>query len=193
MCLLFESIRIEQGKVLNLDYHQKRVSKSSKMILERELNNITIPCDNKIYKLRISYDRMAIVGYSITEYIARNINSLSIVEVDSSFEYSLKYENRSIIDNLNSCRGNRDDILIVRNGYITDTSFSNILLFNGLDWHTPSTPLLEGTCRNRLLDESIIRCADIKLTDLKHYTKVMLINAMLDFDTSRTFNTSNIY
>ena len=38
----------------------------------------------------------------------------------------------------------QDEILITRNGLLTDTSIANIALFNGKEWHTPKHPLLKG-------------------------------------------------
>lgn len=71
---------------------------------------------------------------------------------------------------------------------VTDSSFCNILLLDGSSgdgWVTPSTTLLEGTCRERLLDQGIITATDISVEDLKNYTKFMLINAFMDFDETR--------
>ena len=67
-----------------------------------------------------------------------------------------------------------DDILIVKQGFITDTSYSNVLFYNGKEWLTPTHPLLKGTQRASLLDQEIIRVAEIRLEDLHHFKKVTL-------------------
>ena len=75
-----------------------------------------------------------------------------------------------------------DDILIVKNGYITDTSIANIALYDGNSWITPKVPLLKGTTRQRYLDNAKILESDIKVQDLKKFSKIALLNAMIDFD-----------
>ena len=58
-------------------------------------------------------------------------------------------------------KGDCDDILIIRNGLITDMSYANVAFFDGTQWLTPRIPLLAGTCRERLLETGPIREADI--------------------------------
>lgn len=73
-------------------------------------------------------------------------------------------------------------MLIVKNGLVTDTSFCNVLFFNGKHWLTPEQPLLRGTRRAALLDQEQIRTAVIGVEDLHYFTKVRLINAMIRFE-----------
>lgn len=89
-------------------------------------------------------------------------------------------------------RGNCDDVLIIKNGYITDSSFCNIIFFDGYKWFTSKTPLLKGTCRDRLIAEGVVSEVEIKTEHLADYSMFMLINAMLDFDISRALPISNI-
>ncbi|WP_309546477.1 aminotransferase class IV [Hoylesella marshii] len=77
-------------------------------------------------------------------------------------------------------KGVCDDVLIVRNGLLTDTSYTNIALYDGYQWFTPATPLLEGTMRASLLDSGMLIEKDILLSDLPHYQYIALFNAMID-------------
>ena len=70
-----------------------------------------------------------------------------------------------------------EDIIIVKNGFVTDSSFSNLIFFDGKEWYTPSTPLLKGTTRARLLNEKKITERVIKIEDIKNYKSISLINA----------------
>lgn len=182
---LFESIKVENGVILNLDYHQQRVARSSTVQLKLYLNQIALPSSG-VHKLRITYAKDRLLGFSITPYIYRKISTLALI-IDNHIDYSAKSEDRSAIERLWAQRGQCDDILIVKNDMVTDTSFCNILLLDGDNgnWHTPSTPLLDGTCRARLLNQGIITATEIYSTDLKNYTKFMLINAFMDFDENR--------
>ena len=88
---------------------------------------------------------------------------------------------RKEIDKLFEKRGKADDILIVKNGFITDTSIANIAFFDGKKWFTPKTCLLRGTTRERLLKEKKIFEKDIRVEDIKRYKKIALLNAMIGF------------
>lgn len=184
MCpVYFESIRVAHGKVFHVDYHQRRVGRVSDVQLQRAIDEMVLP-QQGIYKLRISYTPTEMLCTHITPYTPRSIETLKVVRADN-IDYSLKWEDRSALNKLFEQRGDCDDILIVKHGMVTDTSFCNILLGDGVEWVTPSTPLLEGTCRARLIQEGKVRVEDIRLTDLPKYKYFMLINAMLDFDPRR--------
>ena len=62
-------------------------------------------------------------------------------------DYSFKFSNRKAIDDLLKFRNGCDDILIVRNGLITDTSYSNVVFRKDNMYFTPNFPLLNGTKR----------------------------------------------
>ena len=75
----------------------------------------------------------------------------------------------------------QDEILITRNGLLTDTSIANIALFNGKEWHTPKHPLLKGVQRAALIDKHLIREKEITVDQLFNYSQICLFNAMIDF------------
>ena len=51
-------------------------------------------------------------------------------------EYNYKWEDRSQLDALYAKRENVDDILIVKNGLITDTLYANIAFEKSGQWFT---------------------------------------------------------
>ena len=110
----------------------------------------------------------------------RNINSLQVVENDT-IVYDYKCTDRSRLNALVAQKGNCDDIIIVKHGLLTDTSFTNLAIYDGKHWVTPKHPLLHGTKRAELLDKKIIREADITLEDLRNTNKISLFNAMIEF------------
>ena len=117
-------------------------------------------------------------------YVMRCIQSLQIV-TDDAIDYSYKSTDRSALNALLAQRGNCDDIIIVKNGLVTDTSFTNIAIYDGTHWLTPRTPLLAGTQRARLLDEGSIQVADITPDMLRQAQRVRLFNAMTSFEVNR--------
>jgi len=179
----FESIKVENGVPLHLEYHQRRVDRCSAVNLVQTTDTIPLP-NNGIYKLRISYTPIAVVKVSIEEYSPKTIDTLKIVD-GGNVDYSLKYEDRSVLNELHNQRDLCDDVLIIKDGKITDTSFCNTVFSDGFKWVTPKRPLLEGTCRARLICEGKISEEDITVDDLDRYKYYMLINAMLDFNLNR--------
>lgn len=186
MCQLFETIRVEDGEICNLSYHQLRVSRSSGIGLFEYINSsVTIPAVG-LYKLRIDYTELVICGHSIDLYAPKKIESLKCV-VDDEIDYHKKFADRTCFENLLAERGECDDILIIKNGMVTDISFANILFFDEDRWITSDSPLLEGSCRARLIEQNKIVAQRIMVEDLGRFSKFMIVNAMLDFDTQRSF------
>ena len=113
-------------------------------------------------------------------YTLRPVNSLKLVTSDG-LDYTYKSTDRQKLDELFGQRGEADDILIVRDGFLTDTSIANIALWNGSQWETPEIPLLEGTMRASLLGKEMIVPAAIRPQDLSRYSLIRLFNAMIGF------------
>lgn len=186
MSRLLESIKIIDGSLQNLDYHQARIDFSLRKTFGVShlwpLNRLISVDENlkKIHKCRFIYDDKTFF-YQISPYEIRKIRTLRLTEADT-LEYSLKWENRSHIEFHLDERGNADDIIMIKNGWITDASYANLAFFDGNCWHTPSTPLLAGTKRQLLIDREQLLVRTIRPSDLKKYSKVSLINAMLDLD-----------
>ena len=129
-----------------------------------------------IVKCKVIYEK-EIVEISFKPYIKRPVLSLKLV-YDDTLEYHVKYLDRTSLDALFALRGDCDDIIIVKGGLITDTSISNLIFFDGSDWITPAHPLLEGTCRARLITEGKVLLRDITQAQLGQYQGCKLINAM---------------
>lgn len=184
MYLLFESIKVKNGQIHNLPYHQQRVNRDSTVNLSTYIsNNILLPMIGE-YKLRIVYTNSYVESHSLEPYSPRKVESLKIV-IDNYIDYHKKYKNRTSLNNLLTQKETCDDILIIKNSLVCDTSFTNILFFDGKKWITPEQPLLEGTCRARLIAQKMISPEAISFEDLKGFSKFLLINAMLDFDITK--------
>jgi 4-amino-4-deoxychorismate lyase len=193
MCQFIETIKVENKVVLNLDYHQERMSRTmahffpdADVPVLGEIIKILGWTDESLLKCRIIYGAK-IEKIELEKYTPRAISRLKVV-LDDEIDYSFKFADRSRIQHLLNKKGNCDDVLIVKNGLFTDTSYCNILFFDGNRWITPELPLLHGTCSQRLLDSGKITARRIKLSDLHSFSKFVLINAMLDFDESRALD-----
>lgn len=146
---------------------------------------------NQTYKCRILYDTH-IHHIEFVPYTLRQIQSLQLVYANE-LDYSYKFADRTALQSLLQKKGTADDILIVKNGLITDSSYSNVAFFDGLQWFTPSLPLLAGTRRAYLLQQNILTIADIRPSDLKNFEKVRFINAMMDWEESIELKVEKIF
>jgi 4-amino-4-deoxychorismate lyase len=194
---LFESICIEDGQIQHGKYHELRFKKSYVETFKIQPNYSLfdgihlINLDSTLkYKLRIDYKQSG-TRYSISEYHNSIPTKLKLIK-SNSITYPLKNNKRKNLNHLYKQRGDSDDVLIVKNGLITDASYSNILFTNGHQIVTPSTPLLQGTCRARLLSENKISAIEIQVATIDQYHSFQLINALNDFDEARWVDTKNI-
>ena len=189
MFLLFETIKVINKKLLNVSFHNERINRSRRELFgsknEMNLNELVeIPNDRTkdIYKCKVIYSE-TIKDIEFRKYAPRKIERVRLVYCNE-IDYSYKFLERSMLDKLleNNLKNDNEDILIIKNGRITDTSYSNVALFNGKEWHTPKFPLLKGTKRAKLIFDKRIYEQDILAGDLEYYEKIVLINAMLEFD-----------
>lgn len=186
--LLIESLRFENGKFDNLEFHQQRMQNARSALfgisdhfdlvqyLTKTAREKNLP-NTGLFKCRIIFAKQ-VEKTEFATYKLPQIMSLKLVH-DDNIDYRYKYLNRGELEKLYNQKGSCDDIIIVKNGLITDSYFANLVFFNGKDWLTPAKPLLKGTRRAQLLDQEKIKTADIRVNDLKHFSKVRLINAMI--------------
>jgi 4-amino-4-deoxychorismate lyase len=187
MSRLLESIRLENGNFHRLSYHQQRMDRSVKELFGQK-NSINLfenlkaykPPKTGMYKCRVVYTTQ-LSSVEFIPYEAKPVNSLKVV-YDQEIEYAHKYTDRNKIGALFNQRQYCDDILIIKNGVVTDSSYSNIIFYDGVNWITPNTPLLKGTMRQFLLDTAEIKAAPIHVQDIPFFKSFRLINAMLAFD-----------
>ncbi|HLP05388.1 MAG TPA: aminotransferase class IV [Paludibacter sp.] len=186
MCQFIESIKLQDGDFFRLDFHQERMNRAFRDFfpgqeipqLKEHLAKTPFPTSG-LLKCRVLYGS-EIHSTEFVPYVRREITSLKIVETtQDSLPY--KTNNRSGFDTAFALRGECDDVLLVKNGLLTDTSYSNIALWNGKNWFTPRVPLLYGVNRASLLAEGKIVEKDIAASDLKQYSRIALFNAMVEF------------
>ena len=186
MCQLFETIKIINGKPNNLHLHEKRMNISRHSLFNNNdilslSDTIQVPEDFRsgTVKCRVIYSS-SIKSVEYLSYTTANIKTLKKIEA-GNLDYSYKYTDRSCLTSLID-KSLADDILLVKNGCITDVSFANIVFTDGNLWVTPDTPLLYGTMREFLILRGVIESVKIRVEDLSLFTHFRLINAMLGFE-----------
>ena len=185
MCLFIESIKCKDGKLFNLEYHQVRVNRTLAEFYPNksiDLSSINIPqyFGEGIYKLRIIYSD-SIEKYEFLPYKIKQINSLKIVQSDDLI-YDYKYFDRTALSLLQTKRNKCDEIIICKNGLVTDSSYSNLVFEQDGKFYTPQSPLLKGTKREKLINDGKLIPKDIEISSISKYQKIHLINSMIDLN-----------
>ena len=187
--IFLETIKAVDGEIYNLSFHQKRyesVLNSLGVLTYKNLHDFLNPPIDGIFRCRLVYTKDKI-EVSYHSYTKRSIKTLKLV-YENEIEYDKKYADRTKVNALFKQREEADDILIIKNNLVCDTSIANIAFYDGDKWLTPKQPLLKGTTRARFLEIGKIFEQDIEVKDLQNYTKVALLNAMIDFDIIATEN-----
>lgn len=182
MLKFFETIKIQDGEIFHLNYHQKRYEKTFFEIFGKTTDlllwEILQPKDKQeLTRAKFIYDAH---DYRVEyfPYTPRQINTLQIVR-DNMIEYRNKALDRSSLDRLQE--GQYDEILIVKNGLVCDISIANVAILENDRWISPKTPLLFGTTLARYENEGIITLEDISVQRFKNAEQIAFLNAMIDF------------
>ena len=174
----FETIKCNDYEVYNLQYHKGRISRT--IGINIQLEEYIYPPNNKLLKCKVVYDDMGIIDISYIEYFKKEISSFRII-YNNDISYSKKELDRNCIDKLKE-NILEDEIIIIKNDLLTDTSIANIAIYFDNQWITPTLPLLIGTTRNRYINDNLLVTKDISVKMLKESKKIAFLNAMIDFD-----------
>jgi len=187
MSRLIESIRLFNGKFSRLDLHQERLNKSFQAFFKKEpvwsLESLiyaqSIPTEG-LYKCRVVYSEQQ-QQVEFSPYEPKQVRTLKLVQ-GKGIQYDHKWEDRKSLDDAFAQRGSCDDILIVKEGLITDSFYTNIVFKKGNNWFTPQSYLLPGTMRQFLLRTGVIEERVISETSFREFDRFKLINAMIEWD-----------
>lgn len=190
-----ESLKYFNRQYFHLDFHQERFSRTRNdhypgappVGLKSVLTFPEHLDANQVYKCRIVYGE-TVHEVSYEPYTRRNIQQYYLAVCPVEFDYSFKLANRTFFDNARKKLRENEDYIYVKNGLITDTSFANLVFYDGRHYYTPATPLLKGTKRAFYLKEGIIREEEIRVRDLQRFSSFFIINAMLDLEDSAVFS-----
>ena len=161
MSQFIESIKVEDQKIFLLDLHQKRVNetfshfgKQGSLDLGKIFQDMEHDEDG-LYKLKITYDLDRNFSKMMIPYAISEISEVQLVE-NNSYDYSFKFADRKELEHM-KLKSKADEIIIVKNNHLTDTSYSNVLFKKGKEWFTPKTYLLNGVQRQNLLKQKKIK------------------------------------
>lgn len=198
---LLETILVQQGNIPLLQGHVRRVFDTAcaygfssfdaqhvaAAFNDAVLLHVASEDRNEKIKCRMVYSvspdnkllPICIHEITMTPYNIRMIQSLQIVEVPR-LVYHHKFADRSMLNSLFSAKhAESDDILITQGGFVTDTSYSNVVFERDGLFVTPSKPLLLGVRRKHLIESGQVEVLDISADTIHEYDCVHLVNAMI--------------
>ena len=197
MYQFIETICYEQGRFQRIDLHNQRCNRTRNHFFGLQPNlqlelylNIPAHLKNETVKCSIIYG-IEIIDVKYDLYQIRPVNSLQIIN-DNEIDYSFKYANRAKLNTLFQLRGQSDDILIVKDDLITDTSYANIVFNKNEKWYSPQNPLLNGTRLECYLRENRVTPALLHPTDLPLFSEARIINSMISIENSPVIPIKNI-
>lgn len=188
MSRFIESIKVEHQKMHLLEFHQHRVNqtfshfgKMGSLDLMAIFKKLDLDEDG-FFKFRIAYDLNKNYNCSLIPYALPEVESFALVEANQ-LDYAFKFEDRKELDRLkNSAK--TEEIILVKNNHLTDTSISNLIFLKDKTWYCPDTHLLNGVMRQSLLKSKKIKECPITLQNLKDFSHFKIINAMNNLDDS---------
>ena len=173
---LFETLAIEHGSLQAFYGDKSAVVFPNVFQLAEHIHVPAELCSEPLIRCRIDYNAEQI-QCRYFPYTRKNYRTFKPIVCDH-IDYGLKYADRTLLNELLAQKGDYDEILIVKNGYVTDCTIGNLIFRQGTQWFTPDTPLLKGTQRAKLLAQGRIKVRSILATDLHLFEEVRLINAL---------------
>lgn len=175
---LLETMRLENGRVINLPWHQRRLNIACRRFGFNAPDLTRLKHPKQTIRCRVVYDKKI----ESIEYPPLNLRRICTLRpVEAPIGYAFKYADRAALNTLYERRGGADETLIIRRGLITDTTVGNVAFFDGARWLTPRLPLLKGTVRARLIASGFLKPASLRLNKLDRFWLVAVMNAVTGF------------
>ena len=114
----FETIKCDDYEIFNLDYHNKRIANT--IGLNIDLQEYIYPTSADLLRCKVIYNQYEILDVQCFAYEKREINSFKLV-FDDEINYSKKYLNRDTLDKLYEKKDDCDEVIIIKNGVVTDS------------------------------------------------------------------------
>ena len=189
MCQFIETICYKNGVFERIELHNDRLNRTRNHFYDKPLEinligHLSVPVDliHSTVKCTVTYaEQIQHISYS--NYQIKTLHSLKLID-HNSIDYSFKYADRQVLESLYSNRGECNDILIVKDGFLTDTLYANLVLLRDNRWYSMLNPLLLGTRLQSYLNENIVTPILVTPNDLHLYSEARIINAMISIEDS---------
>ena len=197
MSLFLETIKINNGRRFLLDEHNRRMNYTRNRHFHeirdidlREIVVVPAKYSRGLVKCRVTYGRK-VEKVEYEDYIFRDPRTFKIIAAEH-IEYEYKYADRTDLDALFTQKGVADDLLMIRDGLLTDSYYANIALLKDQCWYTPARPLLRGTYRSYLLANEKLVERDIPVDEIMNFEKLKIYNAMVGWTGHRSVDINEV-
>ena len=180
---IFETVRVENGKPVLIDYHYRRMERSSRLLnlpfslsLKEFRNRITEYAKNGIKLVRLTLFKSGKIELETRECIKRgSVSLLPVYSVKRCLSTLSYHKTIDIMDSLYALKeakrkGFDEALLFNDTGFISETAFANIFFFRDGILFTPSlkTGCFPGTRREFIKDV----CRDMGVPVVEGFFKV---------------------
>lgn len=184
MIRFIESIRLLNGTVENVKYHQARINETFAFYFEgkapislQQIIDSNQPPENGLFKLRIVYaETLEKIEY--LPYQAPFFRKFQCFRIPDDFIYRFKFANRIFFENIS--KKIEPDVLpvLIQKGLVTDSTFTNLVFKRGDKWFTPKTPLLQGVQLQIMTETFPVNKVEIRETEIETFDAIYPINAL---------------
>lgn len=193
--LFSEAIKLKDGVLYNIDYHQQRIDATQDAFGRKRINlseiftGIPTAICQGLFKCRLVYGD----GLESIEFLPYSYPQVSRVAIvhDDNISYNFKSTDRSRLSELRK-NATTDEIIIIKNGFVTDGFATNLVFESEKGLFTPSSYLLRGTKRQFLIEANKIKEREIREEDITSYQRIYFINAMIDLADNISIETNDL-
>ncbi len=179
-----ESIRYQDGKTYNLRLHQQRVNatfahyyRDSAPISLADIIAANPHTEEGLYKLRIIYNR-ELLEIEYQPYRHPQFREYVLVTIPDDYTYRFKSTERQLFNDIGQQYAPHVLPLLVQQGRITDSTYTNLIFSKAGKWYSPDQPLLMGTMLQSLVNEGRVQLTEIRAEDIEKYDSIIPINAI---------------
>jgi 4-amino-4-deoxychorismate lyase len=182
--VFLESIKVKGGNYFNLEGHSRRIERTCRNFFGSppgfSLSLVLPPAPSEgLFKARVIYSKV-LRSVELEPYFFPEIKKAILVRADG-VSYPWKYLNRGVFTGLKA-NAEADEIIIVKNGLLSDSSRANLVFENSEGLFTPESPLLKGVKREELMGQGRLAARRIGPDQLGLYRKIYFVNAMIDLE-----------
>jgi 4-amino-4-deoxychorismate lyase len=189
---IFTSVRVEGGVAILWDYHIEKLKKAeSETGIKVDLANVIIPNATGILRITAYRDveykgylplgdgRKTIVTFTPSDFLVKNI-ALSIYDKPHGYPFSFKSGSSLfyILAKRFAKKNNTGDCIILKDGFIVETSSTNIFFVKDGVLHTPHYCGINGAVRQYIIDNYRVQTGNYTIEFMETAEEIFLTNAL---------------